>query len=76
MSKYTVTACDLCGKQIPPISKQWVNTYALPYQYDDDEGPIIYPEPEMNLCEECATKIRDFCMTLDKTRGYANEAEI
>ena len=76
MSKFTIIACDLCGKEIPEGDKQREEVYSLPYFYDDEEGPTIGPEHEMNLCKKCATKIRDFCKTLDFVTGYAQEENI
>ena len=70
MSIFEIVVCDLCGKEIPEKDPQRTKTYELPYFYDDDLGPTIEPECKMNLCKECATKVRDFCKTIDHVNGY------
>ena len=65
--------CDLCGKDIEdPL--QIRNKYVLPYFIDDGlDAPSTKPEQDMNLCMECAEKIRNFCKTLDSVNGFKYE---
>lgn len=76
MSIFETCICDLCGKELYNTETQYHRMYALPYFIDDDLGVTTDPFPKMNLCLDCATKIRDFCKTLDHVNGYKYEAEL
>lgn len=67
----TIHFCDLCGKDIPDSYE-----YVLPYFIDEfaEHEPNIKP-CQMDLCTECAEKIRTFCKTLDHVNGYKYEVD-
>ena len=70
MSKYETCICDFCGKELFESETQYHRLYALPYYIDYDLNVTTDPQPGLNLCVDCATKIRDFCKTIDHVNGY------
>lgn len=46
----------------------------MPYHFDDIDSIETNTDPSnnINLCEECAVKIRDFCKTLDEVNGFVH----
>jgi hypothetical protein len=72
MGKLEQYYCDLCGKNIHEARAKLI--YHMPYHFDDIDSIETNTDPSsnINLCEECAVKIRDFCKTLDEVNGFVH----
>ena len=75
MSRFEMCICDFCGKELYKNEAQYHRMYTLPYFIDNDLNVTTDPHTNMNLCEDCAIKIRDFCKTLDSVNGYMYEGD-
>ena len=65
MGKMTVCYCDLCKTDLDERQEQVNMIYCLPFKYEPGVGRTIQPCSNMNLCVDCATRIRDFCKGLN-----------
>lgn len=59
----TTYVCDLCREEIPKKSEQSSFDYYLPFTEEKDGGVTIRPRRH-NLCEMCATLIKEECIKL------------